>query len=208
MKKVFKILFLIIILGSIAFAIYYAYNTFFKSNNTRITVSTIDGYDYKLTSNKNSYYKKLFKELKKILEEDEVNEEEYAKLVSQLFVTDFFSLEDKYAKNDIGGVEFVLEEEVTDYKLKAEETYYKYVENNLNKTRRQKLPSVSKVTIEDITQDSFDYKVLEEEKNDANAYIVKVSIKYSSSEFDNYQDSANLIIVHKDKKLYIVEMNN
>ena len=208
MKKVFKILFLIIILGSIAFAIYYAYNTFFKSNNTRITVSTIDGYDYKLTSNKNSYYKKLFKELKKVLEEDEVDEEEYAKLVSQLFVTDFFSLEDKYAKNDIGGVEFVLEEEVTDYKLKAEETYYKYVENNLNKTRRQKLPSVSKVTIEDITQDSFDYKVLEEEKNDANAYIVKVSIKYSSSEFDNYQDSANLIIVHKDKKLYIVEMNN
>ena len=46
-----------------------------------------------------------------------------------MFVYDFFSLEDKAAKTDVGGVEFVHPSAIANFLLNAEDTYYKYVES-------------------------------------------------------------------------------
>ena len=72
-------------------------------------VDTIEGYDYTLKSNSTKYFKDLFKQLKECLEADEIDEDEYAELVSKMFIADFFNLDNKISKNDVGGVQFVYE---------------------------------------------------------------------------------------------------
>ena len=49
-------------------------------------VSEIKEYGYKLKDNKPAKYKKMFAELKEILEADEVDEEAYVKKISEMFI--------------------------------------------------------------------------------------------------------------------------
>ena len=64
-------------------------------------VASIDAYGYTLRDNATAYYKKLFKELEKTLNKDEVDEDKYSELVAQMFLADFFNLDNKISKNDI-----------------------------------------------------------------------------------------------------------
>ena len=70
-------------------------------------VSHIEEYGYKLKENKPKAYKDMFKELEEILKGDKIDEEAYAKKISEMFIYDFYSLDDKDAKTDVGGVDFV-----------------------------------------------------------------------------------------------------
>ena len=71
------------------------------------SLDTIKGYDYVLKSNDTKYYKGLFNELKKLLESKDVNDEEYAKLISKMFITDLYTLDNKLNKYEVGGAMFV-----------------------------------------------------------------------------------------------------
>ena len=160
----------------------------------------------------------MFNELKNILSQDKVDKEKYAKQISKMFIYDFYSLDDKLAKTDVGGIDFVYPTMIENFMLNAESTYYKYLESNVYKNRKQKLPIVANIKIEDMTEEEFEYtklvenvdksKVDEEEELDEKAYVVEVSWDYTSTAFDDYQKEAILTIVHKGKKLYIAELNN
>ena len=138
----------------------------------------------------------------KILNSKKKNEEEYVKSISKLFIIDFYSLEDKLAKTDIGGKDFVHELELEDFLEKAQDTMYKYVENNLYGERKQKLPSVDKVTVEKVGTVPYTYK----DKKDDNAYEVSVTWTYKKNTGEGYQTKATMYFVHEDKKLYLVEL--
>ena len=144
-----------------------------KAQTTKVT-SSIEGYDYSLNSLDTKYYKELFEKLKKTLEVDQRDEELYASLISQLFVTDFYTLSNKIGSSDIGGLEFVVEEARDNFADKAKDTMYKLVESNLYGEREQELPEVTKVSIDSITKTSFTYN----SKTDEEAYNVKTSITY------------------------------
>ena len=160
----------------------------------------------------------MFYELKDILSKDKVDKEKYAKQISKMFIYDFYSLDDKLAKTDVGGLDFVYPTVLENFMLNAESTYYKYLESNVYKNRKQKLPVVTNIKIEDITQEEFEYtkiidnvdksKVEEENELDEKAYIVDITWDYTSPSFDDYQKEATLTIVHKGKKLYIAELTN
>lgn len=168
-------------------------------------VDKIDKYGYQLKDSKNDLYKNEFKELKKILNSDEVNYEEYAKSISKLFIVDFYSLDDKLAKTDVGGVEFVYKDEQVDFLEKAENTMYKYVESNVYGNRQQNLPAVDSVTVEKIEETSF--KINSNGKQDDKAYEVTLTWKYKNDSGSGYQSSATVIVVHEDDiRLSIVEM--
>lgn len=168
-------------------------------------VDKIDKYGYQLKDSKNDLYKNEFKELKKILNSDEVNYEEYAKSISKLFIVDFYSLDDKLAKTDVGGVEFVYKDEQVDFLEKAENTMYKYVESNVYGNRQQNLPAVDSVTVEKIEETSF--KINSNGKQDDKAYEVTLTWKYKNDSGSGYQNSATIIVVHEDDvRLSIVEM--
>ena len=165
-------------------------------------LKSIDEYGYELKDNKTKKYKQLFKELEDILRADTVDEEAYAKKIAEMFVYDFFSLEDKAAKTDVGGVEFVHPNAVANFLFNAEDTYYKYVESNIYGERKQVLPLVDTVTIDSCLPTEYAYNG----KKAEDSYEVKVSWTYTEDSYSSYQKTATLIFVKEDIKYYLVEL--
>ncbi len=180
------------------------FNKYFsKTNKTKEvkSVDTIEGYGYNLKAKATSYYKSLFKKLDKVLSEDNIDEEKYAELVSQMFIADFFNLDNKTSKNDIGGTEFVYSSYVTDFKKYAMEGMYKSVESNVYGNRKQDLPVVKNVTVTKVEQSSYKYG----DNTDEKAYVYNFEIEYETDL--SYQTKGSLILIHNDKKLEVASMS-
>lgn len=199
--KIILIVLLVIIAGTLAFL---GYKKFFGTPAVKEAkvLNTIKDYDYVLKDNKSKKYQSLFKDLVKILEEKEVDYEKYASKLAEMFIVDFYSLDDKTAKTDVGGVDIVHPTALNNFLENAENTYYKYVESNIYNNRKQSLPEVNTVTINSVEQTHYTYG----DTTDEEAYLVKVNWDYTDEEFSEYQKEASLIFVHVDKKLYLVEL--
>ena len=165
-------------------------------------IDTIDDYGYVLKDNKSKEYQALFKELITVLNEKEIDEAAYANKLSEMFIVDFYSLSDKSAKTDVGGVDFVYKDVLENFLINAQDTFYKYVESNIYNNRNQQLPEVDTITINAITKETFAYGT----KNDDNAYIINVSWTYTSEDFSSYQNNAKLVFIHDENKLCLVEL--
>lgn len=199
--KRFLAVFLILVISGLVIAYLLMYNT--KTVKKVKVLTTIDDYGYELKDNKSTEYKKLFYKLQDILKEKKVDEEKYVKTISKMFIFDFYSLDDKLAKTDVGGSDFVHADALTDFLEKAEDTMYKYLESNIYGGRTQKLPTVKKVTIQSVEKTPFTYK----DKTDDEAYVVKLTWEYTDTSTSNgYQTEATLTFVHEDKKLSLVEL--
>ena len=202
-KKVkrFLIILLIVIVAAVGGFTYYKvfYNT--KPTVKKATVlNEIKEYGYTLKSNKSKAYKTEFANLATILKSDKVDEEAYLKSITKLFILDFYTLSDKVANTDVGGVDFVHTDAKTNFLEKAEDTIYKYIENNMYGGRHQSLPTVKNVTIDNIQNVSFTLN----KEVDSKAYQVTVSWTYT--EENDYQNKATLTFTHEGKKLSLVEM--
>ena len=202
-KKVKRLLLLIIIIG-LGLGGYYVYKNIGKKEEVKEikVINKIDKYGYQLKENKPSKYKNLFEELKEILNEENVNEKNYVKKISEMFIYDFYSLSDKTAKTDIGGTDFVYNEILENFLQNAQDTYYKYVESNVYNNRKQSLPTVSNITIEKVENTKFEYN----NKYDDKAYEVDISWDYTDNQFSSYQKKATLVFIHDGDKLSLVEL--
>lgn len=177
------------------------YRSLKSGNISQVKVlETIENYDYKLDENDSAYVKSLFKDLKKILEEEQVDEQSYASLMSQIFVADFYSLKQAINKNDVGGTQFVYEPYQNDFIASAKATIYAYVENNIYGTRNQALPLVSNVEVTDIQSTEYESDIVSDQK----AYLVDLYVTYE--EMLDYPNHVSLTLVHNDDKLQIVKM--
>lgn len=203
-KKKFIVLLVIIAFLLIGTGVYLFFSNRDSLKEKRV-VSTISKYNYTLKSNKSSAYKKLFQELKKVLSEKKVDEKKYVKIISEMFIVDFYSLNDHVAKTDVGGIDFIHPDAEANFVINAEDTMYKYVESNIYKQRKQKLPEVDEVKIESVDNTEYTYN----DNTDEDAYEVKVSWTYKDSSIaDEYQSEATLIFIHNDIKLVLVELSN
>lgn len=201
-KKILIGIVIVLLLLVLAFFVYKSFSPEQKEVKEAKIVSKIDNYGYKLKENKPKAYKDMFKELEEILKEDKVDEEAYVKKISEMFIYDFYSLDDKDAKTDIGGVDFVYNGVLENFLQNAQNTFYKYVESNIYGNRTQKLPIVKDIEVKECTQAPFAYG----EKTDEKAYSVKVSWDYTDSDFSTYQKEATLKFIHDGKKLSLVEL--
>ncbi len=202
-KKVKRLLILLIIVGLVLGG-YYIYSKINKKEEVKEikVINKIDKYGYQLKENKPSKYKKLFEELKEILNEENVNEENYVKKISEMFIYDFYSLSDKTAKTDVGGTDFVYKEVLENFLQNAQDTYYKYVESNVYNNRKQSLPTVSNITIDKVENTKFEYN----DKYDEKAFEVDINWDYTDNQFSGYQKKATLIFIHDGIKLSLVEL--
>jgi hypothetical protein len=202
-RKPKKLLIVIIIL-LLAVAGFFTYKAIFHKEEVKEVkvVGEIPKYGYVLKETKTAKYKDMFYELKDILEADKVDQEKYVKKITEMFIYDFYSLNDKAAKTDVGGTDFVYSKILENFMLNAEDTYYKYVESNIYNNRNQKLPEVSKITIDSVKQEPFKY----ENVTDNEAYHVKVTWEYKGTDFSEYQREATLVFVHDGIKLVLVEL--
>lgn len=203
-KKAKRLIVILLIIIVILLGVLFLNDKFLNKGNVKETkiVNKIDKYGYNLKDSKTKKYHKMFEELKKILSKDEVDEEEYVKKISEMFIYDFYSLNDKTAKTDIGGVDFVYSGALENFLLKSEDTYYKYVESNIYGNRNQSLPTVKEIEITNVSQEVFAYG----DKTDEKAYIVDATWSYTEEEFSKYQTSAKLVFIHDGDKLSLVEL--
>lgn len=204
LKKKAKIILLSLVILIIGVLGVVAYKKIFTKEQVKETkiISSIKKYDYHLKDNKSKKYQTYFKELSKILSEKEVDEEKYVSKISEMFIIDFFSLNDRSAKTDVGGVDFVHPDVLENFLQNAENTYYKNLESNIYGNRKQQLPIVDTITIESVEKTSYSYNDTE----DSNAYLVKTSWTYTEDKYADYQQNASMIFVHTKNKLYLVEL--
>ena len=191
--KFFLLLFAILLIG------FFSYQNFFKKNVIQV-VSEIDDYSYFLENNETKIYKKYYKELEKELGDKKVNEENYAKLITTLFLIDFYTLSNKVTNQDIGGIQFLYDDIQDNFKLKATDTLYKYVKSDIYGNRSQELPTVKDVEIENVETKEYSYL----DKKDKNAFIINAKIIYKKDL--GYDKEKTLIVIHDDIKLSIVEI--
>ena len=199
-KNDIKVIVMFILIGILLFGFlgYKVYNDFFNKNEERKQIDSIEFYGYTLSENDTDIYKSYFKELTKILNEKPINYTEYAKTISKLFIIDLFTLDNKLGSTDIGGLEFIYKNLRENFKENEGASLYKFIENNLNGDRTQKLPKVKNVEIENINETTYKYKDVEYE-----GYIVKAKWTY---EVDlGYQSSMKLTLIKDKDILYIVK---
>ena len=174
-----------------------------KEVKTVVTVADkiADGYDYTITDEATKYSKDLFSKLKKELSKDSVNEENYAKLETQLFISELFTLSNKVNRNDVGGVQFIYKDYQESFTKEAMEELYHYVENNIYGDRKQELPEIVNVDVINVEQKEY---VLSDEVTDEKAYYIDVTMNYAKDL--GYQNSATIVLIHNGKRLDVVKM--
>ncbi len=197
--KVMLVLSVILIATGVGFIAYESIKP--KAVKKATVENEIKEYGYTLKSTRNDRYKEMFQELKDILSKKNVDEKAYLEQISKMFIMDFYTLNDKLANTDVGGIDFVHADAKTNFLEKSEDTVYKYVENDIYGNRDQKLPEVTDVTIE--STENIEYTIGTDFTDD-NAYQVEVSLKYK--EDMDYPTKATLIFVHEDNKLSLVEV--
>lgn len=188
-----------IIVGIILFGYlgYRVKNDFFKGSE-RKKLDSIELYGYTLSKNDTEIYKTYFKELSKVLNEKTIDYTEYAKLISKLFVIDLYTLDNKLASTDIGGLEFLHKDLKDNFKENMGSTLYNFVESNIDGKRTQELPIVKDVNVSDVFETKYTYN-----KTEYDAYIVSTDITYEKDL--GYTKSMKLTIIKDNNILYIVK---
>lgn len=188
-----------IIVGIILFGYlgYRVKNDFFKGSE-RKKLDSIELYGYTLSKNDTEIYKTYFKELSKVLNEKTIDYIEYAKLISKLFVIDLYTLDNKLASTDIGGLEFLHKDLKDNFKENMGSTLYNFVESNIDGKRTQELPIVKDVNVSDVFETKYTYN-----KTEYDAYIVSTDITYEKDL--GYPKSMKLTIIKDNNILYIVK---
>lgn len=196
-KKIIIVIFLILVIALLTLYL----STSGKGKNRVEEVKKIDNYGYILYNNSSPLYKKYFKELTNVLNEKELKEDKYADLVAKLFVIDFYSLDNKITNKNIGGLQFIHPKISDNFRLKAEDTIYKRIENNAFGKRKQELPLVSKIISSKVESKAVDAL----NKQDVEGYVVTITWEYDKNL--GYQTKATLSLIHEEKKLYIVSID-
>ena len=203
-KLIVCFLIVLLILGG-----YFGYNKFF--NKTKVSapkvVDEIKSFNYVVNENDTKLFKKNFNELKEVLGKKEVDNQKYAEVIAKLFVIDFFSLNNKTSKNDVGGVQFVYSTYQSDFVDYARDGIYKQVKNGIDSKVNQNLPLVKSITVTNCEEidpsgifDSEYYQAQEGKKG------YEVSVEWDYNNGSGFQTKAVLTIVPDNDKLSIAKM--
>lgn len=201
MKKKFKRLIMIFIVIAILLIISFLVYKLLKNTNTNDNIKVVDSiekYGYNLDDRDSALMKSKYEELKKVLNSDEIDYEEYAKILAELFIIDLFTLNNKINKYDVGSAEYVYPDSIENFKLNVEDTIYKHMENNSDGKRKQDLPEVSGSNITAINTGEF---LIDDENYDS--FIVELNWDYVKDL--GYDDNATITLINLDNKLYVVE---
>ena len=199
MKKKYKIALILIIILIIIVTLFMALKFFLKNEPAEPVkvVDSIENFSYTLDDRDTELMKNTYNELKEVLNND-IDYEKYAELLAKLFVIDLFTMNNKVNRYDVGSTEYVYPDSVDNFKTNVEDTIYKTMENNSNGKRKQDLPEVKSITLEEITEDTYE---IGEETYDS--YVVSLSWEYVTDY--GYDDTATITLIELNDQLYITE---
>ncbi|MBO5096537.1 MAG: hypothetical protein J6B98_06650 [Bacilli bacterium] len=205
MNKKYKIpliILLILIILCICLLVFKQFVYDKKENKQIVTSSVVDNlekYGYSLDDRDTKIYEDTYYELKEILDSEEINYDKYAEKIASLFVIDLLTISNKINKYDVGGLDFLYEEEKEMFKNKVMDTLYKDVEDNSYDNRKQQLPTVTKVTVADIKNTNYE---LTKEK-ELEAYELEINVEYEKDL--EYDEKVSVIVVKDNDKMHVVK---
>jgi len=131
-------------------------------------IRSIDANGYRLRRDSTDHQIELFRLLAHAYDryyetEADIDLLNYAELIAQNFVADFFTLSNKQSRTDIGGLQFISEEMVDDFRSFALDTFYLYLNQHIESYGHTSLPMVETTTV---LSSSFDSHWLEIETDD------------------------------------------
>lgn len=204
-KKIIIIVIIVILLLAVGSFFGYRY---FKNKNTEPPTNTIEvldsitGYDYHLEDRDGELYKETFFKLKDLLEKSiTIDDKLYAEYLATLFLVDFYTLENKISKYDVGSLDFIYPEEKEKFQKKAMDTMYKLVLDNATNTRKQELPTVTKVELDKI--ENTEYK---KGTQKLPGYLITATLTYQKDL--EYDKNVKLTLVKEENKLYVVNVTS
>ena len=164
--------------------------------NVSSVISNINDYGYTLDDRDTGYMKEVFGELETVLNQGEVDYQEYARLLAQLFVIDFYTLDNKINKYDVGGLEYILSSSIETFRQKAVDTIYRDIVDNTYRDRIQDLPEITNVEIVNVEDTTF---TLNEEEVEA----IKVTMRYEYRKNLGYDTEGTIYFVRNEQKLEV-----
>ncbi len=202
MQKRYKIgliiiVILIIALGGLGLFKYYKKEPNTIKNTTSI-IKDIKEYGYSLDDRDTKYMEEEFNNLKDILSKEEIDYREYAKSIAKLFIIDFYTLNNKINKYDIGGIEYIYQDKQEDFKNKARDTIYNDIIDNTYLDRVQELPEVTEVIINNIEEISVELN-----DNTYEGYFITLNINYKKDL--GYDNEGSITLIKNNDKLEIVK---
>lgn len=201
-KIILCLIVIIVILLSVAFGCTYLKdNNENKPTNTVEVVDNIEKYGYQLEDRDTAVYKEKYGLLKETLEKEEIDYQEYATLLTQMFLIDLYTIENKINKYDVGSLDFIYETEKEKFANKVMDSLYKLVSDNSDHSRKQDLPVVKEVEIKDIKETKY-------KKGDTNLEAYQVLAKISYEKDLGYDEEVEVILVKEDYKLYVVNLSS
>lgn len=199
-KLFYFVMISLILIVIIVIGVKFTFEFLVKDDKNVVTKKELDSlelYGYTLDDYDSALYKEYFNDLKSTLNSEEVNYEDYAKEIVKLFVSDFYTLDNKLTSSDIGGVEFIPSDMVENFKMHAGDTMYNHVKTNIYGDRVQELPIVKRVDVTNLESITYTYK-------DKEYSGYKVSASWEYQEDLGYKNSEIFTLIKDNNKLYIV----
>lgn len=191
-KKIIIFLALFIILLALSFL---CFRFILPNEKNSVNIKdNIDNYSYTLDDRDNKLFEKEYQKLKTVLSKNKLDYEEYAKGISKLFILDFYTLNNKISKYDVGGLEFVNSDIRDNFKLKSEDTIYNYIGQIENK----ELPEIENITVESITEEDILF-------NSKNYTGYKINLTWNYTKKLGYDTKGTIKVINNDNILEIVE---
>ena len=161
-------------------------------------IDNVSDYDYVLEDRDTEIYKKYFNELKDVLK-DEIDFKVYSEYVTRLFLIDLYTIDNKISKYDVGGVDFIIPTDQEKYKNKVMDTLYKLVVDNSMNNRKQELPVVKDVVLNNCKTTT--YKMDDKE---IDAYEISAQIVYEKDL--GYDNNVRVIVGILENHAYIMNL--
>lgn len=169
-----------------------------KTTSFSKVVDKISKYDYTLDERDSKLMRKKFKELKKVLKADDVNYDEYAKLLSQMYIIDLYDINNKVNKYDVPCLEYIYKTEQDKFKKLIKTQFYSQLVDNSDNNRKQELPSVKFIEVA-----SLDTSKIEVNGKEYDGYVITLSWEYDKDL--GFDKKSEVRLVKDDNKLYVVK---
>ena len=169
-----------------------------KTTSFSKVVDKISKYDYTLDERDSKLMREKFKELKKVLKADDVNYDEYAKLLSQMYIIDLYDVNNKVNKYDVPCLEYIYKTEQDKFKKLIKTQFYSQLVDNSDNNRKQELPSVKSIEVA-----SLDTSKIEVNGKEYDGYVITLSWEYDKDL--GFDKKSEVRLVKDDNKLYVVK---
>ncbi len=199
MRKRFRVMLRIILVLIILIAVVLVAYLFVPHEAETVykEIDKIEKYGYILEDRDSKLMQDTFSKLKDVLAKDEIDYNLYAEYLSELFIIDLFTLDNKNNKYDVGGKDYVLPEAEENFELNVEDTLYKYLESKDGNSRSGEYPQVTNISLTSIEETKYSYN-----KEESDGY--KLILEWDYDKDLDYPKKGEVIVMLKDDHLYVV----